>query len=275
MNRTITRFTSSERWLHNIVMLTFLSLLMTGLGMLYYNLMGNQGPSRQFLVSVHKVVSVAFIAGPVLAIIFGARKIWKENFRLLTTWKKEDFEWLAKKPFAAIFKGIELPEDDKFNPGQKSWAALAVSGSLMLAVSGIYMWVTGSPILALFVHTLLAIALAGALSGHVYMAIGNKATRPSISSIIDGQVDVHWAAEHHPLWMERLTKERVLDKAAKQSSESISKVSIAAVKPHKHHESGDMTVKINVPREAAAVKKSAPIADDLTEAKAIKIPRKE
>ncbi|MBF0291015.1 MAG: cytochrome b/b6 domain-containing protein [Nitrospinae bacterium] len=213
MNTMITRFTPSERWLHNVVMLTFIALLMTGMGMLAYNIQGDQGPSRQFLVAIHKYISLVFLIAPFLLVVLGNRRIWKENFHLLTSWGRKDIEWLMKKPLASIFSNIELPPDDKFNPGQKSWATLAVSGSLVLAATGIIMWVTGSPILALIVHTLVAVGLAFALSGHIFMAVGNKDTRPSITSIIDGQVDAHWATHHHPLWMERETRRRIREQA--------------------------------------------------------------
>lgn len=235
MKAMVTRFTPSERWLHNVVMLTFIALLMTGMGMLAYNLQGDQGPSRQLLVTIHKYISLVFLIAPFLLVVLGNRRIWRENFRLLTTWGRKDIEWLMKKPLASIFSNIELPPDDKFNPGQKSWATLAVSGSLILAGTGVIMWVTGSPILALIVHTLVAIGLAFALSGHIFMAVGNKDTRPSITSIIDGDVDAHWAAHHHPLWMERETRRRVREQAG-------------AVATH-HHEkvAGEETKKVAIP----------------------------
>lgn len=212
MKAMVTRFTPSERWLHNIVMFTFIALLMTGMGMLFYNLNGDQGSSRRFIVSVHKYISLVFLIAPLFLVITGDRRVWKENFRLLTAWGKKDIEWLMKKPLTSIFRGIQLPLDDKFNPGQKAWATLAVGGSSVLAVTGVIMWMTGSPILALAAHTIVAVGLAFALSGHVYMAVANKETKPSITSIIDGQVDAEWAIHHHPLWMEREARRRVREK---------------------------------------------------------------
>lgn len=233
----VTRFTPSERWLHNVVMVTFIALLMTGMGMLFYNLKGDQGASRQFIVSIHKYISLVFLIAPIVFVIRGNRRVWKENMHLLTTWSWKDIEWLMKKPLKVIFNHMELPPDDKFNPGQKIWATLAVTGSGLLAGTGVIMWVTGSPILALIVHTLVALGLAFALSGHIFMAIGNKDTRPSITSIIDGDVDAHWAAHHHPLWMERETRRRVLEKTGapavhhheKSVGEETAKVAISSL----------------------------------------------
>jgi formate dehydrogenase gamma subunit len=194
-------------------MITFIALLMTGMGLLAYNLQGDQGASRRLIVSIHKYISLVFLIAPVVFVVMGSRRIWKENIHLLTTWGWKDIEWLMKKPLKVIFNHLELPPDDKFNPGQKIWATLAVTGSSLLAGTGVIMWVTGSPILALIVHTLVALGLAFALSGHIFMAIGNKDTRPSITSIIDGDVDAQWATHHHPLWMEREARRRVREKA--------------------------------------------------------------
>lgn len=268
MRNLITRFTPSERWLHNVVMLTFIALLMTGMGMLMYNLKGDQGPSRQFIVTIHKYISLVFLTAPVLLVVFGNRRVWKENFRLLTTWGKKDIEWLMKKPLTSVFNDMKLPPDDKFNPGQKTWATLAVGGSIVLAVTGVIMWLTGSPILALAGHTVVAIGLAFALSGHIFMAVGNKETRPSITSIIDGQVDAEWAIHHHPLWMERETRRRVREKAGAPAN-------------HHHEKSvGDDTKKIVQPHLAkpSVVKTSVESKDagneqGFTAGGVIKIPR--
>ncbi len=209
MSSTVTRFTPSERWFHNIVMVTFVFLLVTGLAMLYFNLIGEQGEPREFLVVAHEFVAILFLVGPTLALIFGARKVWKENYAILSRWSKSDIEWLTKKPLSALLKNISMPKDDKFNPGQKAWATVAVSSTAILAASGIYMWIYESPILALAIHTAVAIGMVAALSGHVFMALVNPATREGIGSIIDGEVDAAWAMEHHPLWMERQAESRM------------------------------------------------------------------
>lgn len=213
MKTSVARFTSSERWLHNVVLLTVLTLLLTGMGMIYCNVKGDQDAPRKFLVLAHQCVSVVFIAAPLLLIAFGNRRVWRENLHLLTTWSRKDLEWLVKKPLSAIFRNISLPPSDKFNPGQKTWAALAVVGSKTLAVTGVIMWSVPSPILAIMIHTAVGVGLGLALMGHVFMAVGSKETRPSFNSIINGKVDAKWATRHHPLWMERETLRRIKERA--------------------------------------------------------------
>ncbi|MBI5814783.1 MAG: cytochrome b/b6 domain-containing protein [Nitrospinae bacterium] len=212
MNKTVIRFTPSERWFHNIVMFTFIFLLITGLSMIVHNLLGKHNESRHFLSVAHKVMSVLFMAGPPLAFLLGNKKVWRENLSIITSFTRRDAEWLLKKPFKTIRKGIDLPAEDKFNPGQKVWAIIAISGSVTLVLSGVVIWMFESAILGLFIHTSLTVVMAITLSGHVFMALINRDTRPGIGSIIDGEVDAEWAMHHHPLWMERMAKERVMGK---------------------------------------------------------------
>lgn len=229
MKKTVTRFTASERWFHNVVMVTFVFLLVTGLGMLYYNLTGQQNEPRRLLVLAHEVVAVVFLVGPVIAFLLGSKKIWKENFSIIARWGKKDIEWLVKKPFTVIFKSIKMPRDDKFNPGQKVWATIAVSGSATLAVTGVIMWATSSPIAALVIHTVVALLMLFALLGHAFMALVNPDTRPGLGSILDGRVDYDWASHHHPLWIERLEREKAERAAARRRiKESSTRVRIAA-----------------------------------------------
>lgn len=211
MKTSVTRFTASERWLHNVVMITVITLLLTGMGMIYCNVKGDQS-ARQFLVCAHQYISVIFMAAPLLLVALGNKRVWKENLQLLTTWGWKDLEWLVKKPVSAVFGNIHLPPTDKFNPGQKAWVTLAVVGAKTLAVTGVVMWSVPSPILAIVIHTAVCVGLGLALMGHVFMVVGNKQTRPSFNSIINGKVDAKWATHHHPLWMERETLRQVKER---------------------------------------------------------------
>lgn len=217
---TIIRFVPAERWLHNIVMFSFILLLTTGLSMVYFNLIGENRDARDFLRTVHQVVSVLFVGGPLLIVLAGGAKIWRENIFVAINFRKDDFLWLIKTPFVGIAKNIVLPPQDKFNGGQKVWIYIVVTGALTLTVTGIFIWVDSSAILALFIHTAVTLIMIPPLAGHMYMALINKETRGGITSIVDGEVDSIWAQEHHPIWMDRKAKERVLEKAGDGKLES-------------------------------------------------------
>jgi formate dehydrogenase subunit gamma len=223
MKKMVMRFTPSERWFHNSVMFSFVFLLVTGMAMIFFNLMGMRNESREFLSMSHKVMAVFFIVVPVTIFALGDRKVWRENIRLTTTWGRYDLEWLVKKPFNNIIKGVDLPPEEKFNPGQKVWMMIAIFGSLTLIVSGIVIWLTDSAIIFIFLHTLTTFLVGLTLSGHIFMALINRDTREGVGSIIDGEVDADWAKRHHPLWMERMAKDRVLEKMAGKDAGSADK----------------------------------------------------
>ena len=191
-------------------MFTFMLLLITGLGMLYFNLMGEQGAPRKFLVFIHEMIALLFIGGPIIAFLLGDRAIWRENIKIIGGWSWLDIEWLIKKPLSAVSSRFTLPEEDKFNPGQKTWVIYAITTVFLLTITGIIMWATGSPIAALVIHTVLAMFIMAAVSGHIFMAVINPDTRPGLGSILDGEVDAEWAKRHHPLWIERMERERAL-----------------------------------------------------------------
>jgi len=194
-------------------MFTFILLLTTGLAMIFFNLQGQNRESRDFLVLTHEIFALLFLAVPLLSWILSDKKIWRENIRLAFHFDKEDILWLMKKPLVGFVKGIELPKEDKFNAGQKVWVTVATICSLILSFTGVIIWVYDSAILSLFIHTSAALFVIPFLSGHMYMALVNPETREGITCIIDGEVSVHYGEQHHPLWMERLARERVLEKA--------------------------------------------------------------
>ncbi len=208
--KTVLRFTPSERWLHNLVMFTFVLLLTTGLAMIYFNLRGEHEDAREFLVMVHEILGLIFVIGPPIFFVTG-RKAWKENFSEVIHFTKADFKWLMEQPLGVI-KEIKHAPAGKFNAGQKIWISIALGGSVVLALTGIYIWIVDSPILSLFIHSGVTFLMVPALLGHMYMALVNKETRPGITSIIDGEVDVRWAKEHHGLWLDKMAQERVMQK---------------------------------------------------------------
>ncbi len=209
MSRTVIRFTPAERWFHNSVMFSFVLLLVTGLTMAYFNLKGGDREAHAFLTEIHEIAGVLFIAVPLVLFLTAKKGIWAENWSVIRHFNRTDIVWLMKKPVSSFKRGIDLPEEDKFNPGQKMWIYIALGGSFILTTTGIYIWLNHSAILALFAHTATALFITPALLGHMFMALVNPETRPGVTAIIDGEVDAEWAMEHHPLWMERHAKERV------------------------------------------------------------------
>lgn len=230
MKNKMTRFSFCERCFHNTVMVTFVILLASGFAMLYFNASGEQAGTRENISLMHKVVSIAFIAGPILILLMGVKKVWKENWRLLTSWGRADFVWFLKKPFSLLSKKVTLPNADKFNPGQKSWAMVAMGSSAILSATGVYIWIYNTALLGLFIHIGVALIMTVALGGHLFMAIINPATRPGFGSIVNGKVDAKWAEHHHPIWFYRKIRDmqasRTVYRKAKPVNSYIRKTAI-------------------------------------------------
>ena len=213
MKPSVVRFTPAERWMHNIVMFSFVILLATGLAMIYFNLGPEDGGARDFLRLSHLTIAILYIAGPLLVLLAGGAKIWKENLACVFKFRYDDLKWLIKTPFVGIIKSIVTPPQQKFNGGQKVWTWLVIVSSIALTVTGVIIWLESSSVVALFAHTAISLLMIPAVSGHMYMALFNPDSRSGITAIIDGEVDAKWAQEHYPLWMDKKAKERVLEQA--------------------------------------------------------------
>jgi len=214
----IVRFSVCERMFHNVVMVTYFLLLLTGMVIIGYNFQSERNSLREIFVLAHKTTGVIFLGGTLLIALCGERAVWMENVRLLFIFTLRDIEWLVKKPVSILFRGVELPPADKFNSSQKVWSAIAFIGSVTLAVSGIYLWINRLSILALLIHTFIALGMILPLLGHMYMAIINRETRAGIGSIVNGKVDLRWAESHYPVWVERKRRERLQGKSRKKTA---------------------------------------------------------
>ncbi len=207
--------------MHNVVMFNFILLLVTGLGMIYFNVSAQVGDARGFLVSAHKVFGVLLMAVPLIIFVFGNKRIWLENIRVVLRFGMTDIKWFISQTLTPFLSNVNVPDADKFNAGQKAWISIAFLSTVSLMVTGIIIWQTESAILPLFIHTGVTILVTPALAGHMFMALINKDTRQGVTSIIDGEVDAEWATHHHKIWMDRMARERVMEqfRASDEKSE--------------------------------------------------------
>jgi formate dehydrogenase subunit gamma len=235
--RTITRFSSLERFGHWLLATSFVILALTGLNVLYgrYFLLPLIGPELFSLVSfwgkwLHNYVAFAFMVALALTFV-----VWlRYNF---PHWR--DVVWLLKGG-GMFFKGSHPPAW-KFNAGQKILFWIVMLGGLSLSLSGIALLFPFQT--ALFAktfavvnmlgfklpteltpiqemqyatswHGIVALALTVVIIAHVY--IGTLGMQGAFSAMGSGQVDVNWAKEHHSLWAEREI-ERMEDAAAAET----------------------------------------------------------
>ena len=93
----------------------------------------------------------------------------------------------------------------RFNAGQKAHAIVQAALSVLFTVSGALLWLGERDHDLRFPSTIVlhdgAMFVAIALvAGHLYLALGLEATRPSLRGITRGTVDAAWARRHHAKW---------------------------------------------------------------------------
>lgn len=199
--RTITRFSPFERFVHWLTASTFIILALSGLNItfgktLLIPLIGPEGFATlsQWGKYFHNYLSFPFTLG--LIFIFF---VWiRDNVP-----GRVDWEWLRR---GGGIIGNDHPPAPRFNAGQKGIFWIVVLGGAAVAVSGYFLifpfyaaGIAGMQ-LATIVHGVVGVLLIAAMLAHIY--IGTLGMEGAFEAMSTGEVDVHWAEEHHSLWVE-------------------------------------------------------------------------
>ncbi|THF65221.1 formate dehydrogenase subunit gamma [Pseudothauera rhizosphaerae] len=199
--KDLQRYTASERANHWVVGICFILLALSGLAFFHPAFF----PLSQFFGGpVWARILHPFI-GVVLTISFLGLffRFWKLN-RIGAA----DREWLSRVGEMVNGDDHGMPEQGKYNGGQKvMFWALAVC-VLLLFVSGILLWRAyfSFPVdavrLGAVVHAAAAALMIGFILVHVYAAIWVKGT---IRAMWYGTVTRAWAKQHHRGWYRQVT----------------------------------------------------------------------
>jgi formate dehydrogenase subunit gamma len=202
MTSRVLRFTRSERGVHWLTAVAFLSLLISGL------VVGRRGGFHNVMYAWHLASAGVLVGGVALVVLSGNRRALGRSARELLTVEDGDRRWLAQAP-AHLFAGTAEPANGRFNAGQK---LNFVSVCILLAalyISGIDTIVAGTHHNLVFaVHKVATIAACVLVGGHVYMAVINRGTRGALSGMLTGEVDRAWASDHYPCWTAALGRDR-------------------------------------------------------------------
>ena len=199
--RDLQRYTAGERLNHWIVGICFILLALSGLAFFHpaffplTNLFGG-GPWTRIL---HPYVGVVmFLFFLIMAIRFAS----------LNVIQKRDIEWLKNVRKMADGDDHDMPEQGKYNGGQKVLFWGLVIGMLAITVTGVLMWRTWITVpvdvmrIAVVVHAIAAVWMIGLIILHVYAAIW---TRGTIRAMLYGTVTRAWAKQHHRGWYRKVT----------------------------------------------------------------------
>ncbi len=215
--RKIVRFNAVERFVHWLTATCFLVLAVSGLNVTFGKalLLPLIGPSAfstwsELAKYSHNFLSFPFTIGVILIFL-----MWIGS----NIPNRTDVEWVKR---GGGIIGKDHPPAGHFNAGQKMIYWIVVLGGGASAVTGYLLLFPfyGTEIsgmqLAQIVHSVVAVLFIAAMLGHIY--IGTIGMEGAFEAMGEGTVDVNWAKEHHPLWLDdelNRTKETQAQAAAR------------------------------------------------------------
>lgn len=199
--KDLQRYTASERANHWVVGISFILLALSGLAFFHpaffplTQLFG--GPTWARILHPYIGVIMAFF----FILLF--LRFWKLN--VMTP---KDHEWLSRVREMVDGNDHNMPEQGKYNGGQKMLFWLLVACMALLTVSGVFIWRAqfSLPVdlvrFGAVVHAAAAAVIIALIMVHVYAAIWTKGT---IRAMWYGTVTRAWAKQHHRGWYRQVT----------------------------------------------------------------------
>ena len=199
--KDLRRYSATERANHWTVGICFILLTLSGLAFFhpaFYPLTQLFGGGTWTRI-LHPFVGIVF------ALAFAAIFI---RFYRLNAMTPTDWEWLSRVREMVDGNDHNMPEQGKYNGGQKLLFWGLVISMAAITVSGVFMWrAWWTPSvdivrLASVVHAIAAVVMIGLIIMHVYAAIW---TRGTIRAMMYGTVTRAWAKQHHRGWYRKVT----------------------------------------------------------------------
>lgn len=235
-NTMYKRHDASDIFIHWFNAACWLLLLLTGVGLIqnpaidpfgsgYPEALRAMVGGGANLLLIHEFIGLAWIAGFLFYLVInfkGARFFLAEVFAVSPA---RDMGWMIKKmvlmtlgPKALKAMGMdpELPDQGYYNMGQKAFAQASVVGGIVIAATGIVMFLsdrsfgaeaTGMVGWAVTLHFIAVGLVFAGLLVHVYMAAISPEERPGFKSMFSGVVPGDYAKHHHRLWWEKVRSE--------------------------------------------------------------------
>jgi formate dehydrogenase subunit gamma len=193
----VLRFTTAERMVHRATGLLMLACAASA-ACIYIGPLAQAVGRRYLMVTIHEWSGI-LLPVPVLLGLFSPAL--RADLRRLNRFAPYDRHWLR-----AVRRRDTSPRArlaGKFNAGQKLYAGWIAGAVLVMSATGLLMWFTGllpaiSRTSAIFVHDLLAYAIAIVLIGHMTKAFQDPEARRGMRT---GRVDRKWADREHPKWL--------------------------------------------------------------------------
>jgi len=199
--KDLKRYTASERANHWVVGMCFILLALSGLSFFHPAFF----PLNQLFGGAVWARILHPFVGVVMAVSFLSIFI---RFFKLNRMNSTDLEWLKRSHEMVNGDDHNMPEQGKYNGGQKALFWSLAVGMLLMTISGILIWrayfhfdITAVR-LAVVIHAAVGAVMIGLITVHVYAAIWVKGT---IRAMWYGTVTRAWAKQHHRAWYRQVT----------------------------------------------------------------------
>lgn len=205
-NGRVLRYTFRERLMHWVAGLSYLYLLITGLAFWSPMLFGltaiTGGPTTSRML--HPWVGLIFFLGTVW--MYGT---WSSQMRE----SPRDKEWWHAIKHYIRNEDDQVPDEERFNPGQKLLFWGFFWCGIVLLLTGIVLWVPEwipwnlrlLRLTAVIVHPIAALFTIALFIVHVYMGVAVE--KGALSSIVRGDVSRKWALRFHRIWYEQVVRQ--------------------------------------------------------------------
>lgn len=192
--RYVQRFSRTERAVHWVHASAFLVLLGSGL-VLYLPSLATEIGRRPLVKDVHLFTALAWAIALLAVVALGDRRGLRATTRELDVFDADDRRWLLGRHV----------RQGRFNAGQKLNAALTAAFAVLLAVSGVLLWLGERDTRfrldsTIVLHDVVAYLSVALLVGHLYLAVIHPSTRHALRGMTVGTVREDWAREHHAKW---------------------------------------------------------------------------
>lgn len=210
----ILRFSQAERIAHWVHTASFFLLLLTGLIVMSQKflflsaLFGGVQTAR----IIHKAAGLVFGFGTLAIFILGDAKSFGRWIKDITTWGKVDIDFLREFPKEFLGGHANLPEQGRFNSGEKVNSLFVLMGGGLLLISGLMMWFADVVPLGIIrwvypLHNLLALLMAAVVIAHMYLGLLHPGSKEAINGMLRGTVTRAFARSHHAKWYREVTGE--------------------------------------------------------------------
>jgi len=206
-NDRILRFSLTERISHWVHVASFFALILTGLVVLSpkFHFISYLFGGVQEARVVHRIAAVVFSIGTMMIFFLGDRRALASWLRDIFTWSRDDVGFLKGFPKEFFGGHADIPEQGRFNGGEKLNSLIILGNGALLVISGLMMWFASYIPLDIVrwaypLHDVGAFLMVAVVIGHIYVGAFLPSSKESLNGIVRGTVARAFAQAHHPKW---------------------------------------------------------------------------